>query len=64
MVDKSHVEHPVGFVYNQHFQLGKIDAMTSDMVKKPARAGNHNIGTLQFLNLRIDSHATVNSNAS
>src|SRR5210317_2214191 len=38
--------------------------MSSDMVKKPARAGNNNIGMLQFLNLRIDPHATVNSNAS
>ena len=33
------------------------------MVKKPAGAGNNNIGMLQFLNLRIDSHAAVNSNA-
>jgi len=44
--------------------LGKIDAGASDMVKKPARAGNDNVGMLQFLNLRINSHATVNSYAS
>ena len=61
--EKTHIEQLVSFVYYQHFQLGEIDGMTADMVQKSAGAGNDNIGTLQFLNLWVNTHATVNRNA-
>ena len=42
----------------------QIDAGTSDVVKKPPGAGNHYIGMLQLLDLRVDPHAAVNTGAS
>ena len=44
--EKTHIEQLVSFVYYQHFQLGEIDGMATDMVEKPAGTGNDNIGTL------------------
>ncbi len=62
--EKPHVEHMVGLINNQHFQFGKIDGTTVDMIKKPTGTGHNNISTFQFLNLRINTNATVNSSAS
>ena len=61
--EETHVEHLVGLIDNQHFQLGEIHGMAADMIKKPAGAGHHNISVLQFLNLRININATVNRGA-
>ena len=63
VVDESHVQHPVGFVEDQHLQLRQIDAAALQMVDEPARRGDQNVdpaGELTVLH-RI-RRAAVNAN--
>ena len=59
-----HIQHLIGFIQNQHFQPGKIDAVATDMVKQTTGAGHNDIGSLQILNLPMDPHTAIDSNAS
>ena len=62
--EKSHVEHLIGFVDHQHFQVGKINGPSIDMVQQPSGAGHHNLGPFERLELGIDPHAAVNYGAA
>ena len=37
VVDEAHVEHAVGLVEDQHFELRQVDAAAFDVVHQPAR---------------------------
>ena len=54
----------IGFVKHQHIQPGKIDGPSIDMVQQPTGAGDHDICTLEGLDLGIDPHATINHGAA
>ena len=47
VVEKAHVEHPVGLVEHEVFDMGKVDSAVLDMRDQPARRGDHDIGSHQ-----------------
>ena len=55
VVDKAHVEHPVGLVEHEELDEADVDRLLSEMVKKPARGGDQKVGAARKgLNLRLD----------
>jgi hypothetical protein len=41
--DEAHVQHAVGFVEHQHFDLGEGDALLLDVVEQAARRGDDDL---------------------
>ena len=62
--EKTHVEHHIGFVDDQHVQPGKINGPPADMIQQPAGAGHHDIRTFEILDLGIDPHAAIHHGAA
>ncbi len=63
--EKSHIEHLISFIENQHVKLGKIDGALLNMVKQTARTGHNNLcAPLQFGNLRIDTNTAIDGNTA
>ena len=58
IADEAHVEHAVGFVQHQDFDLREIDGALLHVVEQAARRGDQNVDALlQQLDLRIDADA-------
>ncbi|MPN23065.1 hypothetical protein SDC9_170450 [bioreactor metagenome] len=54
IVNKTHVQHAIGFIQNKNSQIGKINKALINQVNQTSRCGNQNIGTTcQLLSLRI-----------
>ena len=45
VVDKAHVEHPVGLVDDQHFDVRQIDVTLLHQIQQPAGRGDDNVDT-------------------
>ena len=51
---KAHIEHAVGFVEHEHFDVGEFDRLLVHKVNQPARRGDEHVtSALQALDLRI-----------
>jgi len=58
-VDKAHVQHAVGFIQDQHFQVIELHRVLLIQVQQASWCGHQHIATAtQALHLRIDLHAT------
>ena len=61
---KSHVEHPVCLVQDEHFQMRQVDGALIEVVKQAAGTGNDNLGAaFQLIHLRIETDSSINSHA-
>src|SRR5690606_22102881 len=59
VADKAHVEHAIGFVEDEDFQVLELDRVLLVQVKQTARRGNKNVDALaQLHHLRIDFYTT------
>ena len=47
VVDKAHVEHPVGLVEHETFDLAEAERIASDEIEQPARRGDENVHTVK-----------------
>ena len=57
---KAHVKHAVGLVEHQHFHLAQVDRALADVIEKPTRTGNHDLGAgPQSLQLRPHAYPAV-----
>ena len=55
-MNETHVQHTVGFVQHQNFQVGQINGALLDVIEQPARGGHHDIGAaLDGFDLRVDA---------
>src|SRR5210317_1070364 len=62
---KAHVEHVVRLVEDQHLQPGKVDSLSTNMVKQSTGAGHDDLGTpSQLYHLRVDTYPAVDGDAS
>ena len=60
--DEAHVEHAVGLVQHQDFDLTEVDRLLFDVVEQAARGGDDDFdATAQFHLLRPDVHPAVNA---
>ncbi len=58
VIDEAHVQHAVGFVQNQHFQVGQHGSACTQVIQQTARCGNQHIQrALQGLQLGAIRHA-------
>ena len=58
-MNESHVEHAIGFVQNQYFQLGKINSALTGVIEQAAWRGNQDIHPLSKLtDLWVDADTT------
>ncbi|CCJ88038.1 hypothetical protein BN133_4415 [Cronobacter dublinensis 582] len=58
VVNKAHVEHAVGFVEHQHFDLVEFHRVLVFKIQQTARGGDKHIhAAAQFHHLRVDAHA-------
>ncbi|OFA01229.1 hypothetical protein DUPY_21870 [Duganella phyllosphaerae] len=58
VADEAHVEHAVGFVQDQHFDLAQIDGALLHVVEQAARGGDQDVDAVfQLLDLRVDADA-------
>jgi hypothetical protein len=56
---EAHVEHAVGFVEDQHFDVRQVDAATLEVVDQAARRGDDDFdATTQGIDLRLHADAT------
>ena len=59
VVDKAHVQHAVGFVQHQHFNVGQIHEALLLQVEQAARGGDQHVHTLaDAVNLGLHADAT------
>ncbi|MNM53550.1 hypothetical protein D3C81_646540 [compost metagenome] len=64
VVDEAHVEHAVGFVQHQGFDVGQINAALTGQVEQTARAGHQHVNALGHgLNLRVHADTTEDAGA-
>ncbi|VVN46651.1 hypothetical protein PS639_05809 [Pseudomonas fluorescens] len=57
-MDKTHVEHAVGFVQHEDFHVGQVDAALAGEVEQTAGAGHQHVDTAGHgLNLRVHANA-------
>ena len=64
VMDEAHVEHPVGFVEHQDFNVGQVNAALAGQVEQTTRAGNQYVNTAgQGLNLRVGANAAEYASA-
>ena len=58
VVDEAHVEHAIGFVQHQQFDVRQIDGALAHVVQQAARRGHDDIDTaLERVDLRVDANA-------
>lgn len=58
VVDEAHVQHAVGFVQHQQFDVRQINGALADVVQQTARRGHDDIdAALERIDLRIDADA-------
>ena len=58
VVDKAHVEHAVGFIEHQHFNIFQLERALADMVEQAPRGGDQDIhAAFQRRDLRVDLDA-------
>ncbi len=61
VVDEAHVQHAVGLVQHQDFDVAQVDRALLHVVQQPARRRDDDVdAAAQFLDLRIDVHAAEN----
>ena len=61
IVDKAHVEHPIGLVEDQHLDVRQVHVALLHQVQQSARGGNQHVYALvQGPHLRRLAHAAVN----
>src|SRR5690606_13779397 len=64
VVHEAHVEHAVGFVEDQNFNVGQVDTALAGEVKQAAGAGDQYVDTLGHgLDLRVHANATKDAGA-
>ncbi|MCY1403226.1 hypothetical protein D9M71_183960 [compost metagenome] len=64
VVDEAHVEHAVGFVEDQDFHVGQVDAALADEVEQAAGARDQNVDTLGYgLDLWVHADAAEDAGA-
>ena len=65
VVDKAHIQHPVGFVQNKDLNVGKVQQPLPHQVVQAARAGNEDVHTLfQGCDLRSLTHTAKDDGAA
>ncbi len=65
IMDKAHVEHPVGFVENEPLDLAQSERIVFDKIKQPARRGDENIRAIeQRANLPTHRHTAYRQRGS
>ena len=65
VVDKAHVEHPVGLVQNKNFNVRQIDQTLTDQIVQSARAGDQNFhALLDGFDLRPLTHTAKDDGAA
>ncbi len=58
VADKAHVEHAVGFVEDENFQLRQIDIALTNMIEQSPGCGDEDVdAAAQLRDLRVDAHA-------
>ena len=63
--DEAHVEHAVGFVEDQEFNLAEGDGFLLYMVQQASRSGYHDLdAAAQFLDLRVHVDTAVDAGAA
>ncbi len=61
-MDEAHVEHAIGFIKDQDFHVGEVDATLPGEVEQAARAGHQDIHALgNGLDLRVHANAAENA---
>ncbi len=56
VVDEAHVQHAVGFVQHQQFDMRQVDGALADVVQQAARRGHDDIdAALERIDLRVDA---------
>ena len=59
---EAHVEHTVGFIKDEDFDVVETDCITRHVIKQTTRGRNQDINaTAQFLNLRAHRGTTENN---
>ena len=65
VVDKAHIQHPVGFVQNKDLNVGKVQQPLPHQVVQAARAGNEDVHALfQGCDLRSLTHTAKDDGAA
>ena len=65
VMDKAHVQHPVGLVQHKNFQCGQVDKALPDQIVQPSRAGDEDVHALfQRFHLRSLPHAAKDDGAA
>ena len=65
IVDKAHIQHPVGFVQNKDLNVGKVQQPLPHQVVQAARAGNEDVHALfQGCDLRSLTHTAKDDGAA
>src|SRR5262250_3232671 len=58
--EKAHIEESVCLVEYQHFEMGQVDCLLTDVVEEATRARDSNVDSgAQLLHLRLHTHTTV-----
>jgi hypothetical protein len=61
---EAHVEHPVGFIQDEHFEIVEHDILALEVVEQSARRRDHDVHTrAERLLLRLDPDAAIDRNA-
>ena len=62
--EKAHVEHPVGFIQHEEFDVREIEAPAVEMVEQPAWCGDNDVDAPpKAVQLRMDPDAAENGEA-
>lgn len=63
-MDEAHVEHPVGFIEHQDFNVGKVDTALARQVEQTTGASDQHVYTAGHgLNLRVHANAAEDAGA-
>src|SRR4030042_3758785 len=61
IVNEAHIEHPVGFIDNKHFNICKVNASPPHVVHKPSRCRYRNINpSTKSTKLVLNTNTAVN----
>ena len=57
---EAHVQHPVGLVEDEEFDLVELDGLLLEVIEQPPRSGHDDLhAAAQFLDLWLDVHAAI-----
>src|SRR3989338_352511 len=59
ILNKTHIQHLISLVKNQHFHSPQINSPSLKMIKNSTRSTNNNIRPRKILNLRTNTNTTI-----